>query len=65
MNEINESNARAKPDLANIKGGKIIPQPIVKTLTINDPLKGERTITPVSVEIERFIKNEFAKIKTL
>jgi hypothetical protein len=64
MNEINESSTSAKPNLANITGGKIIAQPSVKTLTINDPLKGQKTIVPVSDEIARFIKDEFSKIKS-
>ncbi len=64
MNEMTKTDTVGNPDLANIVGSKTIAQPSVKSLTFNDPLKGQRTIVPVSDEIARFIKDEFSKIKS-
>ena len=51
------------PNLANINGHNFSSSTNA-LFTVSDPLRGQKVVTPISVEIEQFIKDEFVKLKS-
>jgi hypothetical protein len=61
---MNKLTNTANPNTSFITGGKIDSGANkYQSLTFEDSLSGQKLLTPVSVQIRNFIKNEFAKIK--